>query len=246
MSIISCTLRNIKFSLNIPLKISAINTISMLKRNSQLKAFWLYIKGHHIENVKKGLYGYMWWSAVKIIFVYLLVIVPIVLLARKIIDLELVFQYVFRTHSDSFVLILFFVSECFLGMIPPDLFVIWSAKFSEPIILLAILGMLSYLGGAIAYLIGTWLSGRQVIKAFSERVLEKYINLVRKWGGAFIIIAALFPFSPFPMVIMAVSLLKYPFRLYLLFGITRVARFLIQGVFYLDILNMDSFFLTLT
>jgi uncharacterized membrane protein YdjX (TVP38/TMEM64 family) len=66
--------------------------------------------------------------------------------------------------------------------------------------------------------------------------------MARKWGGAFIIISALFPFSPFSMVVIAVSLLKYPFRLYLLFGISRIIRFLVQGVFYLNILDMDTFF----
>jgi len=43
------------------------------------------------------------------------------------------------------------------------------------------------------------------------------------------------------MVVIAVSLLKYPFKLYLLFGITRIARFVVQGVLYLNLLNMDTF-----
>jgi membrane protein YqaA with SNARE-associated domain len=217
----------------------------MLRRNSAFKAFFHNLKGHHTENIRKGLYGYMWWSALKIIFIYILVIVPVILIARQLIDLNLLFQYIFKNHSDGFVVVVFFVSECFLGMIPPDLFVIWSSKFSTPTALLALLGILSYIGGAISYLIGYWLSKRPGIKAYSEHVLKKYILLVRKWGGAFIIIAALFPFSPFSMVIIAVSLLKYPFRLYLLFGITRIARFLVQGVLYLDILNMGSFFSSL-
>jgi uncharacterized membrane protein YdjX (TVP38/TMEM64 family) len=105
-----------------------------------------------------------------------------------------------------------------------------------------LLGILSYLGGVISYLIGSWLITRPRIKAYSERVLDKYITLVRKWGGAFIIIAALFPFSPFSMIVIAVSLFKYPFKLYLLFGVSRIIRFIIQGVFYLKILRIDSYF----
>ena len=214
----------------------------MLKRNSVFKSFWHNLKGHHNDNKRRGLYGYMWWSALKIIFIYILVIVPVFLIVRQLVDLNLLFKYIFSNHSDGFVLTIFFISECFLGMIPPDLFVIWVSKFNAPPIFLALLGILSYIGGAVSYLIGYWLLTRPGIKAYSEHVLDKYIILVRKWGGAFIIIAALFPFSPFSMVIIAVSLLKYPFKLYLLFGITRIARFLIQGVLYLDILNMDTFF----
>jgi membrane protein YqaA with SNARE-associated domain len=107
---------------------------------------------------------------------------------------------------------------------------------------LFILGALSYLGGVISYFIGNWLANRPKIKAYTEYALDKYIIMVKKWGGAFIIIAALFPFSPYSMVIIAVSLLKYPFRYFLLFGIARIARFLIQGVFYLNILNLDNLF----
>jgi membrane protein YqaA with SNARE-associated domain len=165
-----------------------------------------------------------------------------VLIAEHFIDFNSLFQYIFSNHSDWFILSVFFISESFLGMIPPDLFVIWSSKFNSPVIILTLLGLLSYIGGAISYFIGYWFRMRPKIKAYSERVLDKYIVLVRRWGGAFIIIAAIFPFSPFSMVIIAVSLLKYPFRYYLLFGAIRVTRFLIQGILYLDILNMDTFF----
>jgi uncharacterized membrane protein YdjX (TVP38/TMEM64 family) len=66
--------------------------------------------------------------------------------------------------------------------------------------------------------------------------------MVRKWGGAFIVISALFPFSPFSIVVIAVSLFKYPFRLYLLYGLARIARFLIQGFFYINVLDVGSVF----
>jgi membrane protein YqaA with SNARE-associated domain len=214
----------------------------MIRKNSIFKTFWLNLKGHHLSNVKRGLYGYMWWTALKIVFIYILVIVPVILIFKYLIDLNPFFQYIFDNFSDGFVLTVFLVSESFLGMIPPDLFVIWTTKFNSPFLFLTLLGILSYIGGALSYMIGYWLSTRPEIKAYSERVLDKYIILARRWGGAFIVISALFPFSPFSMVVIAVSLLKYPFKLYLLFGISRITRFLIQGVFYLDILSMDTFF----
>ena len=184
----------------------------------------------------------MWWTALKIVFLYFLIFIPIILIAKYLIDLNPFFQYISHNFSDGLILTVFFVSESFLGMIPPDFFVIWTAKFSSPFIFWVILGILSYIGGAISYLIGYLLLTRPRIKAYSERVLDKYITLVRKWGGAFIIIAALFPFSPFSMVVIAVSLFKYPFKLYLLFGVSRIIRFIIQGVFYLKILRIDSYF----
>jgi len=181
----------------------------------------------------------MWGTGLRIILIYAAVMVPVVLIGKYLIDVTALFNYFTDRMSDPLIFIIFILSESTLGMIPPDLFVIWSAKFNSPFLLLTILGSLSYIGGIIAYYIGRWLSGRKRIKKYSEQVLDKYINMVRKWGGAFIVIAALFPFSPFSLVVIAVSLLKYPLKLYLIFGISRILRFVGQGVIYLGILNLD-------
>lgn len=212
----------------------------MTKRKFVLTDFWLYLKRQHHSNQKRGLYGYMWWTSLKIVALYFAIIIPLVLLGKSLIDFNRMFHYLTGNFSDGFVLITFLISESFLGMIPPDLFMIWATKFDSPFLILMILGLLSYIGGIFSYLIGYWLSKRPKIKAYSERALNKYILLAGKWGGAFIIISALFPFSPFSMVVMAVSLLKYPFRLYLLFGISRIARFVFQGLLYSGVFNMDS------
>jgi len=182
----------------------------------------------------------MWWSSLKIVLLYFAIVIPVVLIGKHFVDFNLLFTFIFEKYSDAFILILFLVSESFLGMIPPDLFMIWTTKFNSPFVFLAILGVLSYLGGSVSYVIGYWLSKKPKIKDYSERVLGRYILLVRKWGWAFLVISALFPFSPFPMVVIAISLLKYPFKLYLIFGITRIVRFLAQGVIYMNLINMDT------
>lgn len=197
------------------------------------------MKGHHLGNIKRGVYGYMWWTSLKIVLLYFAIVIPLVLIGKHLVDFNILFQFIFDKYSDGFILILFLVSESFLGMIPPDLFMIWSTKFNSPFIILAILGVLSYIGGSISYMIGYWLSKKPKIKAYSERALGRYILLVKKWGWAFLVISALFPFSPFSMVVIAVSLFKYPFKLYLLFGIARIVRFLVQGVIYMNLIDMD-------
>jgi membrane protein YqaA with SNARE-associated domain len=124
-------------------------------------------------------------------------------------------------------------------MIPVDLFVIWTQKFDRPIPYLALLGVLSYTGGVISYGIGTWISRWPKVKAYTERQLSAYITFVRRWGGAFIVIAALFPFTPFSLVVIAITMLRFPFRLFLLFALARLVRFVIQGVFFFNLLNLD-------
>ncbi len=212
----------------------------MTKKNSFFTDFWLTLKGHHHTNKRKGVYGYMWWTSLKIAALYIVMVVPIILVIKSQVDLDSIFRNMTGNFPDSFILITFLVSESLLGMIPPDLFMIWATKFDSPLLILTVLGVLSYIGGIFSYMIGSWLSKRPRIKAYSERALGKYIHLAGKWGGAFIIVSALFPFSPFSMVVMAVSLLKYPFKSYLFFGISRIVRFVFQGFLYAGLFNMDS------
>jgi membrane protein YqaA with SNARE-associated domain len=159
---------------------------------------------------------------------------------KYLLDYNKIFQYALDKLSDRTALIVFFLSESFLGLVPVDLFVIWTLKFQSPIIYLCILGILSYAGGIISYFIGLWISKRPGIRAYTEKRLQNYIEFTRKWGGAFIVIAALFPFSPFSMVTIAVTMLRYPFRLFLLYGTARLVRFVIQGVLFFNVLNMDA------
>jgi hypothetical protein len=202
------------------------------------KRFRTSLKTSHLRNKEKGVYGYMWKTALKIILIYIVIMVPAIIIGKYLIDFNSIFIFITNRFQDWFVLTLFLISESFLGMIPPDLFLIWSAKFESPLLMATSLGVLSYIGGIISFLIGFMLTKRKRIKSYSERVLVNYKGMIRKWGGAFIIISALFPFSPFSMVVIAVSLFKYPFKLYLLYGLARIARFVIQGFFYNGLLNL--------
>jgi membrane protein YqaA with SNARE-associated domain len=215
-------------------------------KNALLFNFWSRIKERHQNYRKRGVYGYMWITGLKVILAWVLIMTPIILIGKYLIDFNSIFGFIIDNLSNVFVLLVFLVSESFLGMIPPDLFVIWTSKFSNPASLWVLLGILSYTGGVVSYFIGHWLSKRKRIKTYSEKALEKYINLVRKWGGAFIIISALFPFSPYSMIVIAVSLFRYPLKLYLFFGISRIIRFVVQGYLYLHVLNMDSYFASLS
>ena len=188
----------------------------------------------------KGFFKYVGKNVLLILLVYAFIIFLVFLIGKYLVDFNGFFNAFIERLSDQFVILLFFVSESFLGMIPVDLFVIWAQKFEHPMPYLALLGILSYAGGVISYGIGLWISSRPKIKLFTERRLKNYIGFIRKWGGAFIVIAALFPFTPFSLVVIAITMLKYPFRLFLLFALTRLVRFVLQGIFFFDLLKIDS------
>jgi membrane protein YqaA with SNARE-associated domain len=214
-----------------------------MRTDTILKASLLKSKSTFSRLREKGFFRYIGKNLLLILGVYALVVLVIFLVGKYLVDFNALFGGIIERLSTRFVLLLFFISESFTGMIPVDLFVVWTQKFPSPLPWLALLGALSYAGGIISYGIGKWIATRPRIRRFSERRLEKYMNFVRKWGGAFIIIAALLPFTPFSLVVIAVTLFKYPFRLFLLFGLARLVRFVLQGIFFFDLLKVDSWIL---
>jgi membrane protein YqaA with SNARE-associated domain len=189
---------------------------------------------------KKGFFRYMGRSILLILSVYILLIVIVFLLGKHLVDFNAFFGGVIERLSDKFVIILFFLSESITGMIPVDLFVIWTQKFESPLLWLGLLGVLSYTGGVISYGIGLWITRRPRIMAFTERRLKGYMSFVHRWGGAFIVIAALFPFTPFSLVVIALTMFHYPFRSFLLFALARLVRFVLQGIILFDLLKLDN------
>lgn len=212
----------------------------MPKKNSDSGKSQSKIKELYLHYKEKGLYRYVGWNVLKIIFFYAIFVVIIYFVGKYLLDYNKIFQSVLDRLNDRTTLIVFFLSESFLGLVPVDLFVIWTLKFESPITYLAILGVLSYAGGIISYFIGLWISRRPRIRAYTEKRLKNYIEFIRKWGGAFIIIAALFPFTPFSMVVIALTLFRYRFKPFLLFALSRLVRFVIQGIVFFHMLNVDA------
>lgn len=200
-----------------------------------MSRFQLWLSGLR----KRGFFKYVGRNVLLIIGIYVLLVAIVFLVGKYLVDFEALFSGLIGRLSDRFVLLLFFGSESFTGMVPVDLFVIWTQKFEHPLPYLALLGVLSYAGGVISYGIGSWISRWPRVKTFTERRLRNYIAFVRKWGAAFIVIAALFPFTPFSLVVIAITMLKYPFKLFLLFALARLVRFAIQGAFFFDLLKID-------
>jgi len=194
----------------------------------------------YYQQKKKGFFNYIGRSLLIIILLYALFMLIIFLVGKYLVNFNSLFEAILEKLSDGLVLLVFFISESFLGMVPVDLFVVWAQKFNSPLPYLALLGIISFTGAIISYKIGRWISGRPKIKDYSERNLKQYMNFSRKWGGAFIIVAAWFPFTPFSLVVIALALLNYPFNKFLLFGLARLIRFIVQGFLMFQVLQVQN------
>ena len=114
------------------------------------------IKVLHRSYRRRGLYKYMGNNLVKIVLIYGIFIVLAYFAGKYVVDMKQIMDVFINSLPDVWVPVLFFVSESFLGLVPVDLFVFWSLKFENSMPYLAMLGVLSYLGGIISALAGTF------------------------------------------------------------------------------------------
>ncbi len=147
----------------------------------------------------------------------------------KFLDTGALFQSLVNNYSTSHILTVFFVSETVLGLIPPEIFIGWSAKMSQPWLYLFILASLSYLGGVLAYIIGIYIYRIPSVKTYMNNKVSRHIANLRKWGGVFVVIGALLPL-PHSIVSLTCGMIQYSFRNYLLWALFRYLRFVIYGL----------------
>jgi len=119
----------------------------------------------------------------------------------------------------------FTVSEVVFGIIPPELFMIWSIKngvFGNYTLDVALLASISFAAGVLGYFIGGYL--KKVMPEFFAKYILKYKNLLNKFGGLLIFVSAITPL-PFSAVCMLVGSTNYNFPRFLLIASARFARF---------------------
>lgn len=118
-----------------------------------------------------------------------------------------------------------------MGFIPPDIFMVWGkARFPDhAFIVVGLLGTLSYIGGINAYFLGLGVRKFPRVERYIQLKYEKSFDLIEKWGGIVIIMAALFPL-PFAMISTIAGIVKYPFRTFALYGLTRYIRFFLYAI----------------
>ncbi|HON18690.1 MAG TPA: hypothetical protein PK990_05920 [Salinivirgaceae bacterium] len=144
------------------------------------------------------------------------------------IDIEEYFFSITNDLNHGLVWGIFAVSETLLGLIPPDLFIAWGKMSSYPWLTVTLLAFVSYGGGIAAYFIGHFLSLKPKIKNYFEIKHQKVSNFLRRWGGFFIVMAALFPI-PYSTATLISGMVGYPFRHMLFFGLARILRFYVYA-----------------
>ena len=205
------------------------NVANNIKRKTTKQKFRI----HHNWNKRIGLYSFLGKNFLKLILI-LVGIVLAIFVIDWIFDLKQQQKHIqgfVESMRPVYVLVFFYTTESFMGMIPPDIFIFWGkARFPEhPYILVTVLATISYLGGITAYYLGKFIRKSNRVRNYIKRRYEKNFDLIEKWGGLVIVMAALFPL-PFAMISTIAGIVKYPFKHFLLYGLTRYIRFYLYAV----------------
>lgn len=168
---------------------------------------------------------------------FMIVIFVLLLMAVNyfITDINLLLNNIFETYSPKIIVLSFFISESILGLIPSEIFILWSSKSDSPILFLFALASASYLGGIVSYFIGMRISLMPAVRKHIERKIKQHIINLRKWGGVFIVLGAISPI-PHSIVSIGAGLINYKFKYYLLWSLFRYLRFVVYFLIILQVL----------
>ncbi len=161
------------------------------------------------------------------LFLTVSIFIAIILLVQSYLtDFDTLFKSILKDMDLTYVFVLFFVSESVLGLIPPDIFILWTKTLAHPYLNVALLAGLSYIGGINSYFIGKFIQKIPRIKTFIIEKEEKYYKQIKKWGSWVIIFAALFPL-PFAIICILSGMIDFPVKRFLLITLMRIIRFFI-------------------
>ncbi|QOD60248.1 VTT domain-containing protein [Polaribacter haliotis] len=201
----------------------------MEKKRKRRKKKTAFI-GKRLHNYygRTGFYIFVWESVKKAFIPIVFVVLGLFLFNKYVYDINEGLETITETFSRLGILITFFISETLLGLIPPEIFIAWTKKTSEPILNLSLLALLSYSGGLISYFLGRLTLKIDSVRIYLEVKMAANLKNTRKWGGFLILVGALLPL-PFSIACLAAGMIKYPFKNVVFFGLFRFLRFAIYG-----------------
>lgn len=192
------------------------------------RSFWHKMKLYQVYYRRTGLYPFLIKHTIRVLIGIGLLVIGLLALNKYVINVDDAMQAFFSNFSDAAILSFFTLSEIVLGLVPPDLFIVWAGGKENPYSFLLLLAFLSYGAGMFAYLIGKYIGKIHRIQKYIQHKFLAHFDMIRKWGGFVVIFAALFPL-PFSPVCMTAGMVRYPFPLLALFGLTRFARYYIYA-----------------
>jgi membrane protein YqaA with SNARE-associated domain len=163
--------------------------------------------------------------------IWLAVIVSLFVFAKHNVNRELILRFEPFFEHTVFILSIFTLSELIIGIIPPEVFMIWSLRsgdFHTYVLYILLLTVISYMAGIAAYFFGRYLHNTRLYSYLHNRYLQKSEKLLQEYGLYLILVAALTP-VPFSGVAMLVGAVHYPIKQYFYWSLSRFIKFALSA-----------------
>lgn len=181
-----------------------------------------------ISNLLKGLF-------------YLVLLVGLFLLLRHFSTEDQRYAW-FGTIYDNVVLVvgLFVLSEILFGIIPPEVFMLWSLEtgmIGPYFFSIGILAMISYGAGFLNFSLGRWVRDKNWINRARFPRIKKYMGLFEKFGGYLVVVASMTPL-PFSAISLLSGMGGLVPRKYLLLSLFRILRYFLYALVLFGVENL--------
>lgn len=162
---------------------------------------------------------------------WLAVIVLLFIFSKHTVDRETLekFEPVFR--NTWLVYTVYSLSETIIGIIPPEVFLIWALRCGMiPCYarIALVLTLISYLAGIVAFGLGKYMHHTLFYQFLKNRYLKKTEILLQTYGQYLILVASLTP-MPFSGTAMLIGSVDYPFRNYAFISLLRFVKFTVSA-----------------
>ncbi len=134
-------------------------------------------------------------------------------------------------NNPHLVMSIFVASEILFGVIPPEVFMLWSLEtgwIGSYFISIGMLSVISYAAGYFNFRIGLFINDRSNVLKTRNRFIQKYIVLFKEYGAFLVIVAAISPI-PFSLIALLGGTAGLTKRKYLLFSLLRIVRFFVYA-----------------
>jgi membrane protein YqaA with SNARE-associated domain len=191
-----------------------------LKKGHAVKKLLIGEKGKFlIKNVLKG-------------FFYLGLLVVLFFILRQIFTEEQRLEWFGSIYNNpKLVMTLFVGSEILFGIIPPEVFMLWSLEtgwLGPYFVSIGILSVISYCAGFFNFTLGQFINHNSSFLQSKNKFIIKYRTMFSKYGAYMVIVASVspIPFSAIALLGGAGGLAR---KEYLLYSLLRIVRFFVYA-----------------
>ena len=165
-------------------------------------------------------------------FIWLLLILAFYLLFRKVIFTHNFSEVIEPFYAQPLVVYgIYFTSELIMGIIPPELFMLWAVNKGNLTVYMANVGFfasVSYFLGYVTFLAGHFVKKRYSDWTFRFKKLNSIWSQFKKYGIFMVILAAITPI-PWSAISFLVGTTGLKGRVFLRYGLFRFVRFGVYG-----------------